>query len=42
MKNKYLRPEIHIEILELNEVILSSGFISKDENKLGEDINETL
>ena len=40
MKNKYITPNFLIEILELNEVILTSGFVSKDDNKLGEDVNE--
>lgn len=40
MKNKYLTPNFLIETLELNEVILTSSFVSKDDNKLGEDINE--
>ena len=40
MKNKYLTPNFLIETLELNEVILTSGFVSKDDNKLREDINE--
>lgn len=39
MKNKYLTSNFLIETLELNEVILTSGFVSKDDNKLGEDIN---
>ena len=40
MKNKYLSPNFLIETLELNEIILTSGFVLKDDNKLGEDINE--